>query len=146
MPMLTLKVQNRNGAVCASATGDGEVWLVYEPAYAQGDTLCVISDQPDQFLILCFDDALAPAFVYCAGTICTYPIPFGEARTVFSSRAFEGTRHYLHARVARPEEIAARKKSCTKSLGHSCARRTIPLCVCQYRNPRRNDICSKERN
>lgn len=109
MPMLTLKVQNRNGAVCASATGDGEVWLVYEPAYAQGDTLCVISDQPDQFLILCFDDALAPAFVYCAGTICTYPIPFGEARTVFSSRAFEGTRHYLHARMARPEEIAARK-------------------------------------
>lgn len=109
MPKLTLTIQDRSGVVRACASGDGEVWLVYEPSYIQGDTILVISDQPDQFLVLCLDDALAPAFVYCAGTACTYPIPFGEARKVFSGRAFEGTRHYLHVRMAKPEEIAARK-------------------------------------
>ena len=41
MTPLTLSVQNASGAVLASASGQGEAWLVYEPAYAPGDQLCV---------------------------------------------------------------------------------------------------------
>lgn len=109
MTRLTLSVQNASGAVLASASGQGEAWLVYEPAYAPGDQLCVACGAPGQFLVLCLDDALAPGFVFCQDAQFAYPVPFGEARRVFSSRAFAGERHCLHARLARPEEIAARK-------------------------------------
>ncbi len=109
MTTLTLSVQNAAGETLTSASGAGEVWLVYEPEYVPGDLLRLVCSQPGQFLVLALDDAIAPSFVYCKDTACTYPIPFGEARRVFSSRAFTGTRHCLHARLARPEEIAARK-------------------------------------
>ena len=59
MTRLTLSVQNASGAVLASASGQGEAWLVYEPAYAPGDQLCVACGAPGQFLVLCLDDALA---------------------------------------------------------------------------------------
>lgn len=107
--MLTLSVQNIEGAVLASASGKEETWLVYGPEYAQGDILRVSCQAPGQFLILQLDDALPPAFVYCRERSCIYPVPFGEARKVLSGRAFAGTRHYLHVRLARQEEIAARK-------------------------------------
>lgn len=107
--MLTLSVQNMAGTVLASASGRGETWLVYEPEYVQGDVLRVSCEMPGQFLVLQLDDALPPAFVYCKERACACPVPFGEARKVLSDRAFTGTRHYLHVRLARPEEIAARK-------------------------------------
>lgn len=107
--MLTLSVQDMAGAVLASATGGEETWLVYEPEYRQGDVLRVSCGEPGQFLVLQLDDALPPAFVYCKDRAFACPVPFGEARRVLSDRAFAGTRHYLHVRLARPEEIAARK-------------------------------------
>lgn len=39
--MLTLSVQNAAGAVLASASGQEETWLVYEPEYVPGDVLSV---------------------------------------------------------------------------------------------------------
>lgn len=107
--MLTLSVQNAAGAVLASASGQEETWLVYEPEYAPGDVLSVSCGEPGRFLILQLDDTLAPAFVYCKDCSCVYPVPFGEARKVLSDRAFAGKRHYLHVRLARAEEIAVRK-------------------------------------
>lgn len=109
MTELTISVQNAAGVVLDSASGEGECWLVYEPAYAPGDQLYVSCGQPDQFLVLCLDDALPPAFVYCKGPRFSFPVPFEEARNVFSPRAFSGERHYLHVRLAAPCEIAARK-------------------------------------
>lgn len=109
MTELTLSVLNAAGEVLAAASGQGEAWLVYEPEYAPGDCLRVACALPGQYLILALDDAVAPAFVYCREAACACPVPFGEARKVFSPRAFQGTRHYLHARLARPEEVAARK-------------------------------------
>lgn len=109
MTELTLSVQNAAGTVLASAAGEGECWLVYGPEYAPGDCLSVSCGQAGQFLMVCLDDALAPALVYCRGTRFSCPIPFGEARSVFSPRAFSGERHYLHVRLAAPCEIAARR-------------------------------------
>lgn len=109
MTELTLSVVNAQGAVLASASGRGEAWLVYEPEYAPGDTLRLACSAPGRLVELALDDALAPALVYCKGTSCACPVPFGEARRVFSGRAFAGTRHCLRARLARPEEAAARR-------------------------------------
>jgi len=87
----------------------GETCLVYEPAYRPGDKLCVEIEKANQFLVLQLDDAMSPAFVYCKGTACIFAVPFGEARKVYSDRAFTGSRHYLYARLARPDEIMVRK-------------------------------------
>lgn len=109
MTTLTLSVSGAQGAVAASAAGQGEVWLVYEPEYLPGDRLLLSCSAPEQFVVLALDDALPPALVYCRDGRCACPVPFGEARKVFSARAFAGTRHYLHARLARPEEVAGRR-------------------------------------
>lgn len=106
---LTLSVQNGKNQVLSASSGEGEVCLVYEEAYAPGDTICVQAGSQDIFLVVQLDDALAPAYVFLRGGICVCPVPFGEARSVYSPRAYAGGRHYLHARAARPDEIASRK-------------------------------------
>lgn len=105
MVTLTLSVENAAGKPLASSSGEGETWLVWDAAYAPGDRLRVEAARPGQFLILSLDDGIAPSFVFCKDASCTYSIPFGEA----THRAFTGTRHYLHVRLAAPEEITARK-------------------------------------
>lgn len=107
--ILTLSVKNTGGEVLASTSSQNEAWLVYEPEYQLGDCLCVSASEPGQFLVLQLDDTIAPAFVYCKGYSCCYPVPFGEARKVFSDRAFSGKRHYLYVRSASPAEISSRK-------------------------------------
>ena len=109
IPELSISVNGAGGTLLASSSGKGETYLVYEPEYRPGDCLCVTTEAADQFLILQLDDALPPAYVYCKGTSLVFPVPFGEARKVYSERAFTGSRHYLHVRLARTEEIAARK-------------------------------------
>ena len=109
MTRFTLSVLNAAGETTASATGQGEVWLVYGPEYAPGDRLRLDCSDPDQFIVLQLDDALPPAYVYCKGSGCDYPVPYGEARKIFSSRAFAGTQHYLHVRLATPAEISQRR-------------------------------------
>ena len=46
-------------------------------------------------------------FVYMKETSFTLKIPFAEARISYSPRAFSGPMHYLSARSAQVEEIAA---------------------------------------
>lgn len=109
MSELTLSIRNGEGAVLAAMSGPEEAWLVYDGAYAPGDRLCVSCTPGDRFLIAALDDALSPAFVYCKGEGFEFPVPFGEGRQVVSPRAFAGERHYLHIRLATPQEIGARK-------------------------------------
>lgn len=109
MSELTLSVQNTAGEILASASGQDEIWLTYEPEYDQGDSLCVSCGEDEAFLIVQLDDAMSPAFVYCRYGKIVYPVPFGEDRKVFSERAFVGKRHYLHVRMAEKGEISARK-------------------------------------
>lgn len=109
MAELTLSVENAAGKPLATAFGQDEVWMTYEPQYQPGDRLCVSCGEKEKFLILQLDDAMSPAFIYCKEGKISYPVPFGEDRNVFSERAFAGEKHYLHVRMARQEEIAARK-------------------------------------
>ena len=108
-PVLRLSVEDASGKLLASASGEGETCLIYEPEYCSGDLLRVTVDPAGQFLILRLDDTMPPAFVYCKDTSCAFPVPFDEARKVYSQRAFTGRRHYLHVRAAQEEEIALRK-------------------------------------
>jgi len=109
MPVLRLSVEDAVGTLLASNLGEEETCLVYEPEYRPGDRLRVDVEPAGQFLILRLDDTIQPAFVYCKGTSCTFPVPFDEARKVYSERAFAGSRHYLYVRTARKDEIGVRK-------------------------------------
>lgn len=109
MAVLTLSVENAAGESLAFVSGQDEVWMTYEPQYQPGNRLCVSCGEENVFCIVQLDDAMPPAFIYCKEGKISYPVPFGEDRKVFSGRAFAGGRHYLQVRMARQEEIAARK-------------------------------------
>lgn len=106
---LILKVLNKNGDVLAEARDENEVSLVYDPAYDEGDVLCVESSEAKGFVVLQFDDTMAPALAYLKGTRYELAVPFGEKRVSYSPRAFSGQRHLLYARAAGRDEIAQRR-------------------------------------
>lgn len=80
--------------------------LVYPAAYAPGDSITMTVPEPGYYVIR-LDDAMNEEFVYMKETSFTLEIPFAEARISYSPRAFSGPMHYLSARSARTEEIAA---------------------------------------
>lgn len=80
--------------------------LVYPAAYAPGDSITMTVPEPGYYVIR-LDDAMNEEFVYMNETSFTLEIPFAEARISYSPRAFSGPMHYLSARFARTEEIAA---------------------------------------
>lgn len=104
---LKLSVVNGLGEMLSSAQGTDEVFLVYQPAYQEGDSIILESSEPQQHIILQLDDAMAPSLVYMKGTRFTLAIPFGEKKLSYSPRSFSGERHVLCARAADQHEIAA---------------------------------------
>lgn len=61
------------------------------------------------YYVLQLEDTLAPALVYVTRPEVEYRIPHGDDRIVFSPKSFSGRRHLIRARIARPEEVAARR-------------------------------------
>lgn len=107
--MLQLAVKNREGQVLGAASGKNEVWLVYKAEYREGDKLVLSTGERGRHVFLSLDNGATPALVYCKEEGCVYPVPFGEAGKVSAPQAFMGERHYLYARLARPEEFCARR-------------------------------------
>lgn len=105
---LTLKVVDSGGKVLASASGAGETVLVYRQPYGEGDCIVVETSETGH-VVLALDDAIAPVPVYLRGKAHTFAVPFGERRRPYSAKAFEGGCHRLFVRIARPEEIQARR-------------------------------------
>lgn len=106
---LTLSVENPEAGTLASASWEDEVFLVYRNEYNQGDRIVLTCDQPGQFLVVRFVNAIAPALILMKDTQAVYDIPFGDDRKIYVPTAFDGDRHYIHARIARPEEVSVRK-------------------------------------
>jgi len=106
---LSLKVTNIRNEILASAERESEVFLVYEPEYAQGDCLVVESSEEKKFLVLQLDDSIAPVFAFLKTGRYVFSIPFDEMRVSYSPRSFVGTRHLLYVRLASEDEIVCRK-------------------------------------
>ena len=106
---LSISIENKNAGVVAAAHWEDEVFLAYRDTYQEGDRIVITCEQPDQFLVVRLVNAVAPALILLKGTTGVYDIPFGDDRKIYVPTAFEGDRHYIHVRVARPEEIAVRK-------------------------------------
>lgn len=99
---IVLKICRGGQELAASDTGA----MCYAPTYQPGDTIQLEVPAPGYYVIQ-LDDAMGEELVYMKETIFSLGIPFEEARISYSPRAFAGKAHYLTARAARAEEIAA---------------------------------------
>ncbi len=106
MAVLTLKVLNQEGKTICADSREGACSLVCEAQYQEGDVIVLESSEKNIHVWMQVDDAMGPAFCYITGNV-SYRIPFGEKRISYSPKVFSGDRHYLYARVARPDEITA---------------------------------------
>ncbi|MCM1183423.1 MAG: carbohydrate-binding protein [Roseburia sp.] len=106
MAILTLKVLDKDGNILCESSGDDYVGLVHTAEYQEGDCIVLESSEKNIHIFLQVEDALGAAFCYITGNV-SYAVPFGEKRICYSPKAFYGSRHYLYARTATPEETAA---------------------------------------
>lgn len=118
--MLQLSIVDGTGAVRAVSDKAAEVILVHAPAYAEGDRLRLDVSAPGHVVVQ-LDDAMEPALLYVTGAL-ELAVPFGDNRIPYSPRAFAGETHRLAARLARPEEVAARRNLAVNPYDHT----TIP--------------------
>ncbi len=126
---LTIKLINAAGTVLAEASGDDEVFLVYSSAYQEGDCVVLEGQSPQGWVVLCLDNAMPPALVYRQGTICTFPIPCHAQKQAYAPQAFSGNLHRLSARVARAEEVVARRNLAFNPYDHPGNQQMFPRAV-----------------
>ncbi len=122
---ISISVANGQGHELARAEEADEAFLVYQPAYAEGDVIAVRTGGEDIFLVVRLDETMPPSLVLCRGEL-RLPIPFGNQRQPYSLRAFIGELHVLQARRARPEEIAGRQNLCLNPYDHRDNRTSFP--------------------
>lgn len=104
--LLKCRVQDAEGKILASAEGEGELYLVYNGGYGEGDSIVVEAQEP-VFAVLQLDDVLGEELVYLKNGVLSYRIPFGEKKVCYSPRSFTGDKHLITVRKASGEEIAA---------------------------------------
>ena len=115
---LTLQIISRTGAVLASARGETEAALVYAGEYREGDRLLLASDTYPAYVTAQLEASLPLSFAFLREREFSFPVPFGEKRTVYAPEAFGGSHHFLFARYASKEEIAAPKDLALNPLDH----------------------------
>ena len=109
METIKLKVLDGPGHTLMTCDAAQEVSLVYTSAYQPGDRIALEIDHPGQFCVVQFEDSMPAALVYVAQREINFHIPFGEQAITYSPKSFTGSRHLIRARLARPDEIAARR-------------------------------------
>lgn len=109
--MLKLTVCHADGAPCAEQTGEGRVSLLYPAAYQPGDVIQLEADEAANggYAVIQLEDTLAPVLAYLPGRTLCYRVPSQAERIVFSPKAFAGELHLIRARLAAPQEVAARR-------------------------------------
>ena len=109
MELIKLKLLDTDGMTLLTAPAAGQVSLVYMNAYKPGDRVSLEIGTPGQYVIIQFEDTMAPALVYVVKREINFHIPFGEQAITYSPKSFAGACHIIRARFATPEEIAARR-------------------------------------
>ena len=107
--ILDVGLPDTDGMTLLTAPAAGQVSLVYMNAYKPGDRVSLEIGTPGQYVIIQFEDTMAPALVYVVKREINFHIPFGEQAITYSPKSFAGACHIIRARFATPEEIAARR-------------------------------------
>lgn len=106
---LKLKVLDEAGHTLLTCPAGEDVSLVYTNAYRPGDRVALEINTPGRWCVIQFEDTMQPALVYVVKREINFHIPFGEQAITYSPKSFAGSRHVIRARLAAPEEIAARR-------------------------------------
>lgn len=109
MEVIKLKILDEAGHTLMTCEAAEQVSLVYTNEYRPGDRVTLEIRTPGRYCVVQFEDSMAPALVYVQKREIQFRIPFGEAAVTYSPKSFTGTRHVIRARLAAPEEIAARR-------------------------------------
>lgn len=107
--MLTLKLLAVDSAVVAERTHQTETYLAFKSReYTTGETIQLEISEPNRFVWVQLDEALAPSLIYLTGTTWEYPVNLEpEFKRAWSPKIFCGERHYLHAWLPQEDEILA---------------------------------------
>lgn len=107
MNEVSLKVyDSESHTIAASAVGTC-VNLALAHEYQPGDRIGMEIREPGAFVEIRFDDSMLPAIVYVDQRAVSFPVPFGEARLVYSPKSFAGEKHLISARLVSPEAALA---------------------------------------
>ena len=107
---MKLKLSVRSGTGCVRWTGEAEdeIWLSWRGRYEAGDALVLEAETEGVWLWLQLDICLEPSLVLMAQRRLVFSIPLGERQVAYGKGwAFEGERHWAHARVADAREISS---------------------------------------
>ncbi|PRX09114.1 UNVERIFIED_ORG: hypothetical protein BCL66_108195 [Martelella mediterranea] len=115
---ITLSVLDKTGQVRARKTGTTAVSLFYRQAYEAGDRITVETDSPDVFVTLNIDNALAPAIVLLKQRSFSFPVPFGDAKTVYAPTAFSGDSHRISAHVTGEDALSGTRNIALNPTDH----------------------------
>ncbi|MDO4328621.1 MAG: carbohydrate-binding protein [Lachnospiraceae bacterium] len=106
-----IRIYDQNHSIKAELAGETEesgVILAWEGCYEEGDQILFQVAAPNEFYVIQADDSMGEAYVYMTQSELTYTIPFGEKKTSYNPKAFDGERHYLTLRKAFPWELGYR--------------------------------------
>ena len=109
METIKLKILDEAGHTLMTCDADTAVSLVYTNCYKPGDRVALEIDHPGQYCVIQFEDTMPEALVYVVKREINFHIPFREQAITYSPKSFAGSRHVIRARLALPEEIAARR-------------------------------------
>lgn len=109
MAEIKLKVISASGDTLAVSRAGESVSLVHTAPYADGDWIALECDEPGLYCVVQLEDTMPPVLVYIKERGMDFPIPHADNRDNYNPRSFTGSCHLLRARLATPEEIAARR-------------------------------------
>ncbi|TCT31739.1 DUF7402 domain-containing protein [Martelella mediterranea] len=123
---ITLSVLDKTGEARARKSGGEAVSLFFRQAYAPGDRIVVETDSPGRFVTLCIDNALAPAIVYMKEKSFSFPVPFGDAMTVYAPTAFSGDKHRISAHATGADALAGIRNLALNPTDHGGSTTAFP--------------------
>ncbi len=109
MNSLELMIKNSGGDVLSRSEEDTDCTLLHIKEYQHGDAVVLKIQTIPCYLVVQFEDSLAPQLIYATQNEISYTIPFDSDRIVFSPKCFVGERHVIRARLATEKEISARQ-------------------------------------
>ena len=146
METIKLKVLNQTGHTLMTCDAGQEVSLVYTGSYQPGDRIAMEISRPGQFCVVQFEDTMMPALIYVAQREINFYIPFGEQAITYSPKSFQGSRHLIRARLATPEELAARRNLAFNCYDQHGDTGYYPHALGQCGDPGRGGVCRPQRH
>lgn len=104
--MFSIKIIRKDGLTKFVERGEEEAYLVATSEYEPGDRIVLEYSGKPVYMWFQADDAMQASLLYITDNF-EIKVPFGEARTSYSQKAFIGNCHYLYAKLATKEEIEA---------------------------------------